>query len=134
MIQSIASRLRDQFPMIHQLMLAAVAAESEWEYYSEEPRKSDTETIPGMDAEDIAAAQAPAEDETSLLKTGVVETPGFGDMRDRETIDSELRLLAAVRRSIRKHPIEPSDRQADELLDERLSHRGRAGEDAAVDT
>ncbi len=39
-------------------------------------------------------------------------------MRDRETIDSELRLLAAVRRSIREHGGEPSRRQVDELLDE----------------
>ena len=44
--------------------------------------------------------------------------------RDRETIDSELRLLAG----------EPSSRQVDELLDERLAHRGRAGEDTTVDT
>jgi hypothetical protein len=42
----------------------------------------------------------------------------FGTMRDRETIDSELRLLAAVRRSIREHGGEPSSRQVDELLDE----------------
>jgi hypothetical protein len=40
----------------------------------------------------------------------------------RETIDSELRLLAAVRRSIREHGGEPSSRQVDEWLDERLSH------------
>ena len=53
-------------------------------------------------------------------------------MRDRETIDSELRLLAAVGRSIREHGGEPSSRQVDELLDERLAHRVRAGEDAAV--
>jgi hypothetical protein len=57
----------------------------------------------------------------------------FGDMRDREIIDSELRLLAAVRRSIREHGGEPSSRQVDELLDD-LTHRGWAGEDAAVDT
>ena len=54
-------------------------------------------------------------------------------MRDREVIDSELRLVAAVRRSIREHGGEPSSRQVDELLDERLTHR-RLGEDAAVDT
>ena len=41
-------------------------------------------------------------------------------MRDRDTIDAELRLLAAVRRSIRDHGGEPSNRQAGELLDERL--------------
>ena len=135
MTQSIASRLRDQFPMIHPLMLAAVAAESEWEYYGEEPRGKDhpdTKNLPGMKADDTAAAQAPAEDETSLMETSIVETPRFGDIRDRETIDSELRLLAAARRSIREHGIEPSN-QVDELLDERLAHSDRAGEDAAVE-
>ncbi len=40
-------------------------------------------------------------------------------MRDQEIIDSELRLLAAVRWSIRERGGEPSSRQADELLDER---------------
>lgn len=45
-------------------------------------------------------------------------------MRDLDTIDAELRLLAAVRRSIREHGGEPSSRQVDELLDERLAHRG----------
>ena len=58
----------------------------------------------------------------------------FGTMRDREPIDSELRLLAGVRRSIREHGGEPSSRQVDELLDERLSHRGRRGEHPAVGT
>jgi hypothetical protein len=43
----------------------------------------------------------------------------LSDMRDRESIDSELRPLAAVRRSIREHGGEPSSRQVDELLDER---------------
>jgi hypothetical protein len=55
-------------------------------------------------------------------------------MRDRETIDAELRLLAAVRRSIREHGGEPSSVQVDELLDERLGHRGQAGEDVTVDS
>ena len=41
-------------------------------------------------------------------------------MRDRDTIDAELRLIAAVRRSIRDHGAGPSGRQADEPLDERL--------------
>jgi hypothetical protein len=49
-------------------------------------------------------------------------------MRDLDTIDSELRLLAAVRWSIREHGGEPSSRQVDELLDERIAHRGRRGE------
>jgi len=34
-------------------------------------------------------------------------------MRDLDTIDSELRLLAAVRRSTRDHGGEPSSRQID---------------------
>ena len=43
-------------------------------------------------------------------------------MRDRDMIDAELRLLAAVRRSIREQGGEPSSRQIDELPNERLSH------------
>ena len=35
-------------------------------------------------------------------------------MRDLETIDAELRLLATVRRSIREHGGEPSSRQVDQ--------------------
>jgi hypothetical protein len=54
-------------------------------------------------------------------------------MRDRETIDSELRLLAAGRRSIREQGGEPSSRQVDELLDERLGHRAEASETAPVE-
>ena len=46
-------------------------------------------------------------------------------MRDLDTIDSELRLLAAVRRTIREGG-EPSSRHVDELLNERLAHRGAA--------
>ena len=41
-------------------------------------------------------------------------------MRDRDTIDAELRLLGAVRWSIREQGDEPSSRLVDELLDERL--------------
>jgi len=41
-------------------------------------------------------------------------------MRDLETIDSELRLLAAVRRVCREHSgVLPSIGPVDELLDER---------------
>jgi hypothetical protein len=56
-------------------------------------------------------------------------------MRDIETIDSELRLVAAFRRAARERggPL-PSIDVADALLDERLAQRGRAGEDAAVGT
>lgn len=43
-------------------------------------------------------------------------------MRDRETIDSELRLVALERRSSRG-PGGPSSQRVDELLDERLGHR-----------
>jgi Protein of unknown function (DUF732) len=44
-------------------------------------------------------------------------------MRDRETIDSELRRLAMERRFFREHGDELSSRQLDDLLDERLGHR-----------
>jgi hypothetical protein len=40
-------------------------------------------------------------------------------VQNLETIDAELRLLAAVRRSIREQGGEPSSRQVDELPDER---------------
>ncbi|MCV7400118.1 DUF732 domain-containing protein [Mycobacterium fragae] len=42
-------------------------------------------------------------------------------MRDRETIDSELRRIASLRRSIREQGGQPSYGQADKLLDERLA-------------
>ena len=48
-------------------------------------------------------------------------------IRDIETIDAELRLQAAMRRSIREHGGEPPSRHVDELLDERLAHSGLAG-------
>jgi hypothetical protein len=54
-------------------------------------------------------------------------------MRDRETIDSELRLIANVRRSIREQGGQPSCREADELLDERLGHRAEVSETEAVE-
>lgn len=54
-------------------------------------------------------------------------------MRDRETIDSELRLLAAQRRSMRGHGGELSSRQLDALLDERLGHRPQVFESDAVE-
>ena len=51
---------------------------------------------------------------------------GFVNVRDGTVIDSELRLRARLfRRSIREHGGEPSSRQVDELLDERLAHRAR---------
>jgi hypothetical protein len=40
-------------------------------------------------------------------------------MRDLDTVESELRLIAAVRRCIREHGGEPSNRHVDEVLDER---------------
>jgi hypothetical protein len=43
-------------------------------------------------------------------------------MRDRETIDSELRRIAVRRRSIPEQGRQPSSREADELLDELLAH------------
>jgi hypothetical protein len=55
--------------------------------------------------------------------------------RDLDTIDSELRLVAAVRCVVRDEggPM-PTTAPMDELLDERLAHRGWSGADAAVDT
>lgn len=47
-------------------------------------------------------------------------------MRDRETIDSELRRIALGRRSIREQGGQPSIREVDDLLDERLGHRAHA--------
>ncbi|OBB92953.1 DUF732 domain-containing protein [Mycobacterium sp. 852002-40037_SCH5390672] len=43
-------------------------------------------------------------------------------MRDREQIDSELRLVALRRRAIREQGGQLSSREADELLDEILAH------------
>ena len=40
-------------------------------------------------------------------------------MRTRDDIDAELKLLVAVRASIREQGGEPSSSQIDELLDER---------------
>jgi hypothetical protein len=51
-------------------------------------------------------------------------------MRDRETIDAELRLIALARQSIREQGGQPSYQQADALLDERLGHRAEASETA----
>jgi hypothetical protein len=50
-------------------------------------------------------------------------------MRDIEVINSELRLTAAVHRSIREHRGEPSSRQMDELLDrlQPIAYRYRTG-------
>jgi len=53
-------------------------------------------------------------------------------MRDRETIDSELRRVAVGRRSIREQGGQPSIREVDELLDERLGHRAEASETEGV--
>jgi hypothetical protein len=52
-------------------------------------------------------------------------TATFANARDRETIDSELRLLAAVRRVCRKHAgVLPAIPPVDELLDERSELTG----------
>jgi hypothetical protein len=53
-------------------------------------------------------------------------------VRDIGVIDGELRLLAAVRASIRELGGRPSCRQVDRLLDERLAaDSGRAVEHSA---
>lgn len=47
---------------------------------------------------------------------------GYGRaVRDCETIESELRLVAPVRWSIREHGVRPSSEHIDALLDERGS-------------
>jgi hypothetical protein len=53
-------------------------------------------------------------------------------MRDRETIDSELRRVAAELRSIRERGGRPSSQQVDALLDERLGHPIEVLSDIAV--
>ncbi len=53
-------------------------------------------------------------------------------MRDRETIDSELRRVAAELRSIRERGGLPSSQQVDALLDERLGHPVEVLSDTAV--
>ena len=56
-------------------------------------------------------------------------------MRDRETIDSELRRIASMRRSIRERGGQLSSQQLDALLDERLGHRTQAsGTESACET
>jgi hypothetical protein len=45
-----------------------------------------------------------------------------------------VRHRGAVRRSIREHGGEPSSRQVDELLDERVAHLRGASDDVAIDT
>jgi hypothetical protein len=49
-------------------------------------------------------------------------------VRDREKIDSELRLIALRRRAIREQGGQPSSREADELLDEILAHGAGASQ------
>ncbi|OBH52475.1 hypothetical protein A5687_08870 [Mycobacterium mantenii] len=55
-------------------------------------------------------------------------------MRDREKIDSELRLIALRRQAIREQGGQPSSLEADALLDEILAHgAGMSGVDAVED-
>jgi hypothetical protein len=55
-------------------------------------------------------------------------------VRDIGSIDAELRLVSRAWRVARDMDRTTSTVHIDELLDERLAHRGRPGEDAAVDT
>jgi Protein of unknown function (DUF732) len=55
-------------------------------------------------------------------------------MRDRETIDSELRRIALGRRSVPEHGGQPSSREVDELLDELLAHSAGASHTDAAQT
>lgn len=54
-------------------------------------------------------------------------------MRDREKIDSELRLIALRRQAIREQGGRPSSLEADALLDEILAHGARSSEPVAFD-
>jgi hypothetical protein len=54
-------------------------------------------------------------------------------MRDRETIDSELRRIARGRQSARERGGQPPSREVDELLDELLAHNAGASLTTAVD-
>jgi hypothetical protein len=49
--------------------------------------------------------------------------PRLSNVRTRDDIDAELRLLAAVQRSIREQGGSPPSRQIDELLNERTTAR-----------
>jgi hypothetical protein len=60
------------------------------------------------------------------------DTRKLVDMRDRETIDSELRRIALGRQSIREQGRQPSSREADELLDELLAHSSGASHTDSV--
>src|ERR1700761_1137650 len=55
-------------------------------------------------------------------------------MRDRETIDSELRRIALARQSILEQGRRPTSREIDALLDERLGHPVEASVATAVKT
>lgn len=54
-------------------------------------------------------------------------------MRDREKIDSELRLIALRRQAIREQGGRPSSLEADALLDEILAHGAGRSEPGALD-
>jgi hypothetical protein len=65
------------------------------------------------------------------MSLNAIATPAL----DQTYLDFQIILgKAAARRSIREHGGEPSSRDVDELLDERLAHCSRPGEDAAVDS
>jgi hypothetical protein len=81
-------------------------------------RVARTGTVRGPPTLAARPATARAAPKGELRRAAAAGTLSVG--RDRETIDSELRLLAAVRRSIREHGGKPSSGQVDELLDERL--------------
>lgn len=57
--------------------------------------------------------------QTNKCSNVVAGLPKIDLVRTRDKIDDELRVLAAVRRSIREQCGEPSSRQVDEPLDER---------------
>ena len=55
-------------------------------------------------------------------------------MRDRETVDQELRLLAVVREVVRHYGGTPTSAAADRLLDERLTTEAQLERDPSPAT
>jgi hypothetical protein len=68
----------------------------------------------------------------ATVLTGTRDTLKLVDMRNRETIDAELRRIALLRQSLREQGRQPSSREADQLLDELLAHSSGASHTDSV--
>lgn len=67
--------------------------------------------------------QTPADVRPSYRRNQTGRRDVLADVRTTAVIDQELRLLAAVRRTIREQGGRPSSTAVDRLLDERISVR-----------